>query len=276
MQKLFLLGLFMLVTCTPFTSKQDGIEEDKLLIEFSDLYSAGHEQLEFYLKTRPGLGRMLDSNLAATLLIHLTIEYEDGEKERVQQTGSFIANGQYILTAGHGFYVDSGKLIGLEAQTISRHNFPLNVIALGYSKDEYANKDWAILQSVSPRTTKSLDFDGRVYTGREAIMLGYPGGFGLDDSNRVVHALEVDQGSVYPLAVICERSLARPSILTPRVGAIPIRGMSGAPVLSEQGQLIGILSSISRTRGVSGWHYIFHMSDIPFQTLDSLSKTGLD
>jgi len=115
-----------------------------------------------------------------------------------------------------------------------------------------------------------LKLDSQTDRSKDAFLLGYPGGFGLDDSNRVVHALEVAQGSVYPLAVICERSLARPNILTPRVGAIPIRGMSGAPVLSEQGQLIGIFSSISRARGVSGWHYIFHMSDIPFQTLDSL------
>ena len=94
----------------------------------------------------------------------------------------------------------------------------------------------------------------------------------MNDSNWVVHALEVDEGSVYPLAVICERSLTRPGILTPKVGAIPVQGMSGAPVLSESGQLIGLFSSISRTRNVAGWQYIFHMSDLPFDTLDSLLR----
>jgi hypothetical protein len=264
--------LFILVACTTTPSPQDGIEDHKKLIEISDLYAAGHEQLESVLMTQPALGKMLDSNLAATLLITLIIEYEDGEKERVQQSGSFILNGEYILTAGHGFFVDSGKLIDLEAQTISRQKLDLNVVMLRKSKDYYSIQDWAILQPVNPRRTKSLEIRSAKYTGKDAYILGFPGGMALNDSNWVVHALEVDEGSVYPLAVICERSLTRPGILTPKVGAIPVQGMSGAPVLSESGQLIGLFSSISRTRNVAGWQYIFHMSDLPFETLDSLLR----
>ena len=270
MQKFVFLGLFILVACSTIPSRQDGIDEEKKLIEISDLYSAGHDQLQSVLKTDPALGIMLDSNLASTLLISLTIAYEDGEKERVQQSGSFILNGAYILTAGHGFYVDSGKLIDLEAQTISRQKLALNVVALGYTKEENSNQDWAILQPVNPRRTKSLEIVSATYSGKEAYILGFPGGMGLNDSGRVVHALEVDEGSAYPLVVICERSPTRPDILTPKVGAIPVQGMSGAPVLNEGGQLIGLFSSISRTRNIEGWHYIFHMSDIPFKTLDSL------
>lgn len=268
--KLGLLGVFILIACSSNASKQDGIEQQRPLIEISDLYAAGHAQLELALQADPAVGKILDSNLAATLLITLTIEYEDGEKERIQQSGSFINNGEYILTAGHGFFVDSGKLIGLEAQTISLQKLALNVVALGYSKDEFSKQDWAILQPVDPRRTKSLDIVSAGYSGKDAYILGFPGGMGLNDSSRIVHALEVDEGSVYPLAVICERSLTRPGILTPKVGAIPVQGMSGAPVLSENGLLIGLFSSISRTRNVAGWHYIFHMSDLPIKTLDSL------
>jgi hypothetical protein len=276
MQKLGLLSFFILIACSSNAIKQGSIDQQKSLIEISDLYAAGHEQLELVLKTEPALGKMLDSNLASTLLITLTIEYEDGEKERVQQSGSFISKGDYILTAGHGFYVDSGKLIDLEAQTISRQKLALNVVALGYSKDEYSKQDWAILQPVNLRRTTSLEFVPTGYSGKDTYILGFPGGMGLNDSSRVVHALEIDEGSVYPLVVICERSLTRPGILTPKVGAIPVQGMSGAPVLSNNGQLIGLFSSISRTRNVAGWHYIFHMSDIPFKTLDSLSSLVLN
>jgi len=272
-QKFIVLSLFLLVACGSFSSRQDGIEEAKSLIEISDLYAAGHEQLETALKATPALGRMLDSNLASILLITLTVEYEDGERERIQQSGSFISNGEYILTAAHGFYVDSGKLIGLEAKTITRQLVPLNVVDMKYSKDDFSNEDWAILQPVNPRRTKSLELAHNTMIKKDVYILGYPGGLGLNDSSRIVHALEVAEGSVYPLAVICERSLTRPHILTPRVGAIPIRGMSGAPVLNRNGELLGLFSSVSRTRSVRGWHYIFHMSNLPFTTLDSLKGT---
>lgn len=270
-QNLIILSLFLLITCSSINTKQDGVASQKSLIEISDLYAAGHQQLTAVLNSRPAMGKMLDSSLSATLLVTLVIEYDDGEKERVQQTGCFIDSGQYILTAGHGFFVDSGKLIGLEAQTISRQRLDLNVVALGYSKDDYSNEDWAILQPVMPHRTKGIDLSQGSYAGRDAYLLGYPGGMGLNDSNQVIHALEVEEGSAYPLALICERSLTRPNILVPQVGAIPIRGMSGAPILSEDGELVGLFSSISRTRGMKGWHYIFHMSDLPSKTLDSLS-----
>ncbi len=276
MQKLLVLSVFIFVACHSITSKQVAIVEQKNLIEISDLYSAGHQHLEAVLETMPGVGKMLDSSLAATLIITLTIEHEDGEKERIQQSGSFISNGQYVLTAGHGFFVESGKLVGLEAQTISRQRVSLNVVALRYSKDKYSDEDWAILEPVEARPGISLEFAQNNFSGREVYLLGYPGGLGLNDSNLVVHALETDGGSVYPLAVICERSLTRSGILTPQVGAIPVKGMSGAPVLNNQGQLIGLFSSVSRTRNVAGWHYIFHMSDLPYSTLDSLSNSVLD
>lgn len=271
-QKMGLLGFFLLIACSTTPLTQDGIEENRSLIEIGDLYAAGHEQLERSLSSTPSLGKMLDSNLATTLLITLTLEYEDGEKERVQQSGCFIQNGEYILTAGHGFYGDSGRLIDLQAQTINLQKFRLNVIALGYSRVENIKQDWAILQPVNPRRTKSLDAGDAGYLGRDVYILGFPGAMGLNDSSRVVHALEVEEGSVYPLAVICERSRTRPDILTPKVGAIPVQGMSGAPVLSEKGQLLGLFSSISRTRGPGGWHYIFHMAELPFSKLDSLRR----
>lgn len=266
------LLILNLLSCTSSISNQDGIKEESSLIEIADLYSAGHQQLEAAILTAPMLGNMLDTNLAATLLITLVIEYDDGEKERVQQSGCFIRDGRYILTAAHGFYVEGGKLIGLEAQTIKRQKVDLSVVAMGYSKDEFTKEDWAILKLVEPRPSKGLVLNEKAFNGGDVYLLGYPGGMALDDSNRVVHALEVEKGATYPLAMICERSITRPNILTPRVGAIPIRGMSGAPVLSEEGKLLGMFSSISRTRGATGWHYIFHMSDIPFETLDSLSQ----
>jgi len=269
---LLIPSILLIISCASPFSRQDGIRESRTLIEIGDLYTAGHEEIEAAIKARPELGRMLDSNLAATLLITLVIEYEDGERERIQQSGCFIYDGRFILTAGHGFFAGSGKLVGLEALTISNQSLDLAVAALGPGEDPFSSDDWAILTQVEPRPSMGLHLAGSSFGGGQAILLGYPGGMALNDSNRVIHALEVEGGATYPLAVICDRSLTRPNILVPKVGAIPIRGMSGAPVLDESGALIGLFSSISRTRGVRGWHYIFHMADIPLSTLDSLMQ----
>lgn len=272
MTRLAILCLLFIWGCSSSLDVPHQLENESNFVEIRDLYTAGHEKLQTVIDSNAAVGTMLDSQLVATLLITLTIEYEDGIKERVQQSGCFIANGAYILTAGHGFFVDDGTLISLEGHTIARQKVDLAIVALGYSKDKSSHEDWAILQQVNPRRTKALSIARSHSKEQETYVLGYPGGMALNDSNQVVHAMEVDHGSTYPLVLICERSPTRPHILLPRVGALPIQGMSGAPVLTVDGKLRGLFSSISRNRGSAGWQYVFHMSDLPLLALDSLMK----
>ena len=73
------------------------------VIEFIDLYQAGQLQFVLGLKDQPELRRVWQEYSSEIVLVLLTIENEDGELERIQQSGVFVNAGAYILTAAHGF-----------------------------------------------------------------------------------------------------------------------------------------------------------------------------
>jgi len=245
-------------------------DQSNRVIEFIDLYQAGQIQFELGLKDQPKLRQVWQDFSSEIVLVLLTIENEGGELERVQQSGIFVNSGSFILTAAHGFYHDDAHLVDLKARLVSGEELALNVTRLNYQKEAGKDQDWAILEPTNPIKTKGVSRPLEKGTGDDVLILGFPGGLGLNDEGIVVHASEWGQAIIQPLAMICERVFLKPNVLRPQAGAIPIRGISGAPVLDQQGALMGLFSSVSRTRSVQGWQYIFGTSDVPWTTLDSL------
>ncbi|MCF7825632.1 MAG: serine protease [Candidatus Marinimicrobia bacterium] len=247
-------------------------DENTVVIEFSDLYQAGQLQFEKGLQEHPQLRRIWQDYRSQLLLVMLTLEDEDGELERVQQTGVFVSDGQYILTAAHGFLLEDCQLIDLKARTVSGVELPLDVVRLYYDKEGWKVDDWAILRPSVFTTPEGVFPENKKSGGGPVLIMGFPGGLGLNEQGIVERANELGLETVMPLGIICDRILMKPQTLRPIAGAIPIRGISGAPVLDQNGGLIGLFSSVSRTNSSGGWGYIFGMSDIPWKTLDSLSK----
>ncbi len=60
----------------------------------------------------------------------------------------------------------------------------------------------------------------------------------------------LERGVAYLLGVICSQMQLIPRVLRPQAGTVPFRGMSGAPVLDQQGQ-IESFRSVSRTHSIS-------------------------
>jgi len=209
-------------------------------------------------------------SITEVLLILMTVAYDDGEFEQVQQSGVFVAEGHYILTAGHGFFIDDGHITSIRAQTISGHQLNLELVSLVHNAGQKQVLDWAILKPTIRFHSRGIAIASADRYKKDVLVLGFPGSMGLDVIGHIVHIHEVERGAIYPIGLTCERSLMKQSILRPKSGAIPIRGMSGGPVLDQSGELVGLFSSVSRSRSISGWQYVLGMSEIPIKTLDSL------
>ena len=264
------LLLFLLAACNNRSPIPEVFDESVGVIEISDLYQAGQYQFEKGIAALPDLRQVWQNSRNRVLLIMMTVAYDDGEYEQVQQSGIFVDNGHFILTSGHGFFIDEGHIIDVRGQTISGHKLNLELVSLAYEKDQGQIEDWAILKPAIRFLSRGIKIAAPDSYQKDVLVLGFPGSMGIDEAGQVVHIHEVERGAIYPLGITCERTLLKQRILRPRAGAIPIRGMSGGPVLDQSGELIGLFSSVSRTRSISGWHYILGMSDIPIRTLDSL------
>ncbi|NQV14666.1 trypsin-like peptidase domain-containing protein [bacterium] len=269
----YLLPLsFLLVACGSQTLVPELFDREKAVIEIRDMYQAGQIQLDSAMVNFPSLDKVYQESSDQILVIFLEILTQDEEFERVQQSGVFIENGRFILTAGHGFDLEDATLQKVSARLVSGHELLLEVVQQYFDDKVHPSKDWAILQPVVPYLANGLGPASEKSASNDVLIIGFPGGLGHDNTGGVVHVREVERGGVYPLAVICDRLLMNPHILRPVAGAIPIRGMSGAPVINAGGDIIGLFSSVSRTRSIRGWHYIFEMSEVPWKTIDSLMK----
>jgi hypothetical protein len=269
--KLAPIILFILVTCTSQNQQAEGFDQYKSLVDITDLYQAGQLQFERTIQDRPELDLVRQHALPSILFIFITIQPDEGEREQVQQSGVLVAGGRFVLTAGHGFEIDDGYVTEIQARTIFGHKLLLDLVRLSHDPGYAENADWAILKPRLPLQAASVESASGIYTEKEVLILGYPGGLGLDNSGNIVHVGELERGSAYPLGIICDRMRLSSHVLRPQVGTIPIQGMSGAPVLNQQGGLTGLLSSVSRSRSFDGWHYILGVSDIPWIILDSLT-----
>ncbi len=269
----FLSALFLLFSsCNQRLPIPEVFDDDKSVIEFIDFYQAGQEQFEEALQLQPSLEKVWHNNKHQLLLIMLIFMNEDNEREQVQQSGVFVMGGEYILTVAHGFDLDDSQLVEMKARTVSGKELPLEMVQMSYQQDGLSGQDWAILRPTVLHTGEGVLAPEKKSIGEVVLLLGYPGSMGLNSEGLVVRAYELGKEDIFPLGMICDRIILKPRTLVPLAGAIPIRGVSGAPIFDQNGGLIGIFSSVSRARLATGWEYIFSMSEVPWKTLDALSK----
>ena len=267
---ILVIVILSFTACSPYPPLAVASDE-KQVVEISDLFQTGHSRFQEALDQDSTLNNAWLSLREQTVMVFIDIEYDDGEKEQAQQSGIILNGGKIVLTVGHCLVIDDGKILAIRIRTIAGTEIPVLLNSLIYDNESKPVVDWAIL-----RPPNSFQYSEpiplpKVDNKSQLLIMGYPGGMGVNKNGGVVRVREEEFGRHYPLGIVSEQHRVDRHLLLPRAGAIPLRGISGAPIFNVEGELIGLFSSIGRRRILTGWEYIFNTVDIPWITINEIA-----
>lgn len=274
--KLFTLTpvFLFVIACSTQVPVKHGLPtaEERQVLELSDFFQSGHERFSQALSNDSLLSQVWYKHRDKVVLILIEIQYEDGEREQAQQSGIMIGEKRTVLTAGHGFYLNDGMIISIRLIGPGGQETPLHLLDSEYTPEADPVHDWALLQPLTALEAATfLSPMKRSRFSSRIIIMGFPGGLGLNREEVVIHVAENKSEWSTPLGIIAERRRLDPYTLLPLAGSIPVQGISGSPVFNSQGDLIGIFSTLGRRRSATGWHYVFGLSELPRERIKGLT-----
>lgn len=201
---------------------------------------------------------------AACVRVELTTAWAPGHVETVHSSGVLVEGGRHVLTAGH--LLDPAGEGDLVVRLVTGRKLAARVVDWEPPEPAQSAGDWTLLevQGISGLEAGGVDI-GSVSLGDLVLCLGYPGQVGLDSNGDVALDGPGDSEFLAPIVTVaCIDGLA-PLRLTPVAGAVPVGGMSGAPVLDLAGRLVGLFVSVTTTARGSGAE--FHFNAVPVAPL---------
>jgi S1-C subfamily serine protease len=230
--------------------------EDTEVITPLHYFESGRRALEVFLEDRPDLTQMLRQCKRACVRMQIRLATQGASYQEAQGSGVLIDGGRLVLTAGHGLVGTKNSEIRVTLQDGTR--YAAKPVEWSFDRFGSANADWAVLEVQAPAGTSLPAMRiGRPETGRLAFVVGYPGHHGINEQGRLVAGKAYDGEFLAPLVSAGTVSDASPINLSPVAGAVPTGGMSGSPIISENGELIGIFVSTSSTPGRNGTTYSY-------------------
>jgi hypothetical protein len=270
----FVLAL-LLTACSPGAKHIEVAPAETQVVDIVDLFQTGHHRALDHLGQDSLLNQVWQTNQHLVVMVLIDILREDDEREQVQQSGILLDGGHLVLTAGHGFEIDDGKIEAIHLQGPAGQHRDLKLLRYINHDSQFPIHDWALLETAKEFEVGAVVPSDFSLAQNPALILGFPSGLGATDSGRVVIAREFNGAHILPLPLVVKRSPTNRNIYVPLAGTAPFRGISGAPVFCADGSLAGIFSSISRRRTLDGWTYIYHISDIPWRSIEAYTNTSL-
>jgi len=237
-----------------------------------DFFQSGQTRVQAFFDQDSILEHIWEGRSKQVVLIIIDVKFEDGDKERVQQSGYVMDEGRLILTVNHGFIIDDGIIQGIRSVDYRGRIHPLKLSSFQYDDKADPAIDWAILVPDKPLLYETYVRPSPAQVSDKLLIIGYPGEMGVKKSGEVIRIGEYSLDHTFALALICKISVLDQHALFPEAGTIPVSGISGSPVFDGGGNFVGLFSSMSRRRYLSGWQTIFHMAEVPLATIDSLSS----
>lgn len=246
--------LFLSVSTTTAAPRLEDAPSAAGVLTLLDYFQAGRERAERFVKGRSlETGLDLDAVLrrvrGACVRIEVRYNQQDGAYQAYTATGVLVDGGRHVLTAGH--VVPPGEVQGQEVHLTLSDGRSFAAQRLGGQYEVFAtgDEDWALLEVLGAEGAALPSVQrGTPHDGGFAYVLGYPSDLGIEPGGRIEPGLAHSKAPLDPLLFVGRVNAQGPVDLEPVAGCIPLGGASGAPVVDEQGRLLGVFVSVSQAQ----------------------------
>ncbi|MEE8105192.1 MAG: serine protease, partial [Planctomycetota bacterium] len=158
---------------------------DGQLLTLLDYFESGRRAARDYLSKQPAPNgaTLLDVAQACALAcvrVETDVATKDGATARAHGSGVIVADGRYVLTAGHAF--QEGKIAVRVILTDGR-TLKATVVADDYDQFDKTGRDWAVLKLREDRPTDLVSLKmGSAEEHAAVIGIGYPDVIGINEN----------------------------------------------------------------------------------------------
>ena len=229
-------------------------ESEGPLLTLLHLFESGRQNVERYLDAGGAEGEALRATIEqasrSVVRVHVRTRFEGSSYSSANGSGVLLAGGRFVLSAGH--VVETLRAPGDARVSVTLvDGTELRASAPEWDYAEYggAARDWAVLELAEPLPA---GFEGLAMAAPRAdatvLALGYPDHVGIDGDGRLAYDLDERALALLPQALIGRVANAGAVVVTPLVGCVPEGGMSGGPIVDQEGRVVAILTAVSRSR----------------------------
>jgi S1-C subfamily serine protease len=205
----------------------------------------GRQRAERFIDGRArevaGLRATQEKACSACVRVDIEIGSQGGTTRAVNGSGILVDGGRHVITAGHGFEDGPGNAIRITLSDGRVREGLMNKSR--YAAFENSDSDWAIIDIGDSAGLPALEA-GEAKVGSVAYALGYPSQIGIDAAGHLVPAYTAANSVLAPLIFPVRVRTVDPITLTPLAGAVPLGGISGGPVVDEEGRVIAVFVSV--------------------------------
>jgi S1-C subfamily serine protease len=221
---------------------QDGV------LTLLDYFDAGRLRAESFVERQGkdgGLSAALGRARQACVRIEVQYNQQGGNYQSFTASGVLVDGGRKVLTAGH-------VLAGVSDHSVrvtltDGRSFPAQEVRSRYEVFASGSEDWGLLELQAPAGVALPAVPvAAPREGELAFVLGYPADFGVTPDGAVAPGIARTDAPLDPLTFVGRVHSESPLDLDPVAGCVPLGGASGAPVVNERGELLGVFVSVSQ------------------------------
>ncbi len=273
-----LLGVIVGVSCSyllrrhPLSSDTSSLlPQTRSLYTMRDLVASGHNAVTSFLESHKdshgnSIAKILKQRYSACVRVENRHSFskKNSHFSSSRASGVIVGGGKFVLTAGHLFDLPEDLDLRTRIILTTGQLFDAELYHLEYDKTE--GLDLAILKIDLGRISVSPVEMAEARVGQTVFTVGYLQSLGLGQDGALQGSMpKSDKASNYlePLVQVGRvQSVSERIVVVPTVGCTDWLGLSGAPVLDEMGNLVGIFVGRHRRRKGQGEEYTMDVTPV--------------